>query len=603
MTTPLPKLGTQQRLLQREAKVPNARTPDWSGWYPAKAANVTPTDPPTVTIDGEGGGVDIGGNPERPGRLVLRDQNGRITHVVDGQSGASDQLGDLVVSTFETENPGGSFQNVHERARISGRDGALTLKSKGVAGKQTVRLDGNLGDLVLGAAGVPGDVVVKDANDQPAVALDGAKGAAFVKSSVSVAKPQADAGVALDVNGKTQTTNLTVKQDAQARTLRVDSAIAVAKAQADAGIALDVNGKAQTVRLVVKQDTQTNTLHVASAVAIAKPQVEAGVALDVSGKTQMTSLVVQQDAQAGTLDVIGQTQTANLIVEQAALTLTLRVDGSIAVAKPQAASGTALDVNGTTQTENLVVSEKAASKSLRVNEQTQTGSLIVDKDAHAGTMHVDGHTTVQSLAVEGRTSVGELVAQNLTVEKSSKLAQTTVETLTINQVMALLKALRIEVKEELVISSSKGTTTLDGGDIRLTNADCAEDFDVLDGAEPGTVMVLGDSGALRQSTAAYDKRVAGVISGAGGYRPGLVLDKQATSDGCRMPVALMGKVFCKVDADQAPIEVGDLLTTSPTPGHAMKAVDPLRAFGAVIGKALRPLTAGQGLIPVLVALQ
>jgi len=49
--------------------------------------------------------------------------------------------------------------------------------------------------------------------------------------------------------------------------------------------------------------------------------------------------------------------------------------------------------------------------------------------------------------------------------------------------------------------------------------------------------------------------------------------------------------------------VGDLLTTSPTPGHAMRADDPGRAFGAVLGKALRPLADGQGLVPILVALQ
>jgi hypothetical protein len=70
-----------------------------------------------------------------------------------------------------------------------------------------------------------------------------------------------------------------------------------------------------------------------------------------------------------------------------------------------------------------------------------------------------------------------------------------------------------------------------------------------------------------------------------------------------MPVALVGKVYCKVDAHYASIEVGDLLTTSDTPGHAMKATDPLKAFGSVIGKALRPLEAGQGLVPILIALQ
>jgi hypothetical protein len=80
------------------------------------------------------------------------------------------------------------------------------------------------------------------------------------------------------------------------------------------------------------------------------------------------------------------------------------------------------------------------------------------------------------------------------------------------------------------------------------------------------------------------------------------LDKQQ-SQANRLPVALLGKVYCKVDARYAPVEIGDSLISSPTPGHAMKAQDPQKAFGAVIGKALRPLEAGEGLIPILVALQ
>ena len=142
------------------------------------------------------------------------------------------------------------------------------------------------------------------------------------------------------------------------------------------------------------------------------------------------------------------------------------------------------------------------------------------------------------------------------------------------------------------------------GDIRLLNADCAEDFTIsgADSVEPGTVMVLGDEDLLEPSQHAYDKRVAGVISGAGTYKPGIVLDKQP-SQANRSPVALLGKVFCKVDARYAPIAVGDLLTTSETLGHAMKAADPFQAFGSVIGKALRPLREGQGLIPILIALQ
>jgi hypothetical protein len=148
------------------------------------------------------------------------------------------------------------------------------------------------------------------------------------------------------------------------------------------------------------------------------------------------------------------------------------------------------------------------------------------------------------------------------------------------------------------------TGTLDVGvDIRLVNADCAEEFDVEFGPiEPGVVVVLSDGGRLLASSVAYDKRVAGVVSGAGGYRPGLTLDAQhATAE--RVPVALMGKVYCRVDAESAPIEIGDMLTTATTPGHAMKARDATRAFGAVIGKALGSLTTGRGLIPILVTLQ
>lgn len=141
------------------------------------------------------------------------------------------------------------------------------------------------------------------------------------------------------------------------------------------------------------------------------------------------------------------------------------------------------------------------------------------------------------------------------------------------------------------------------GDVSLVNADCAEHFNTSGGdAEPGTVMVLGDQDTLKPSERAYDKRVAGVISGAGDYKPGIVLDKQPSQ--CkRSPISLLGKVFCKVDAQYGSIEVGDLLTTSDTPGHAMKATDPMKAFGSIIGKALRPLREGQSLIPILIALQ
>jgi hypothetical protein len=115
-------------------------------------------------------------------------------------------------------------------------------------------------------------------------------------------------------------------------------------------------------------------------------------------------------------------------------------------------------------------------------------------------------------------------------------------------------------------------------------------------------MVIDDSGRLRQSTSVYDRRVAGVISGAGGLRPGVILGRLPDQERNR-PIALVGRTYCRVDATQAPIAVGDLLTSASTPGHAMKADDPNRAQGAVLGKALARIPIGLGQIPILVALQ
>lgn len=144
----------------------------------------------------------------------------------------------------------------------------------------------------------------------------------------------------------------------------------------------------------------------------------------------------------------------------------------------------------------------------------------------------------------------------------------------------------------------------DAGDITLRNADCAEEFEVLPrvAAEPGTVMALGDGGRLQPSQRAHQRSVVGVVSGAGSYAPGIVLDKQRGQPH-RRPIGLMGKAFVKVTDEGGAIAIGDLLTTSSTEGHAMRAADPLAAFGAVIGKAIAPHAAGTGLIPMLIALQ
>jgi hypothetical protein len=146
------------------------------------------------------------------------------------------------------------------------------------------------------------------------------------------------------------------------------------------------------------------------------------------------------------------------------------------------------------------------------------------------------------------------------------------------------------------------TVTVEG-DVMLQNADCAEEFTVADPkrASPGTVMVIDETGLTVPCTKPHDHRAVGVISGGGEFRPALVLDRQGGPS--RRPIALMGKVFCKVDADLGAIRPGDLLTTSATEGHAMRLANAAEGRGAIIGKALAPLGAGRGMIPILVVLQ
>jgi hypothetical protein len=136
-------------------------------------------------------------------------------------------------------------------------------------------------------------------------------------------------------------------------------------------------------------------------------------------------------------------------------------------------------------------------------------------------------------------------------------------------------------------------------------ADIAEPFEMShDEITKGSVVVIDEQnpGKLKLSARAYDTRVAGVVSGAGGVQPGLTLQQEHKLDGGQQ-VALTGRVYVQADASREPIQPGDLLTTSDTPGHAMKVSDHSRAQGAILGKAMTALNEGKGLVLVLVTLQ
>jgi hypothetical protein len=125
--------------------------------------------------------------------------------------------------------------------------------------------------------------------------------------------------------------------------------------------------------------------------------------------------------------------------------------------------------------------------------------------------------------------------------------------------------------------------------------DIAEHIDGASDVEPGDVVVVDPNQDERvvKSTKPYDTSVAGIIS----TDPAMLIGKSDTET----PLALAGRVPCKVSAENGPIHRGDLLTTSGTPGHAMKATEP--QLGTILGKAMGELESGTGVIVALVTLQ
>lgn len=120
---------------------------------------------------------------------------------------------------------------------------------------------------------------------------------------------------------------------------------------------------------------------------------------------------------------------------------------------------------------------------------------------------------------------------------------------------------------------------------------------------PGDVLTMASDGyGVEKSVEPYSKRAVGVFS----TRPAVLgADKGGITrvDAQDLPVAITGIVPTKVSAENGPIEVGDLLVTSSTPGMAMKGSDASRLMGTVIGKALQALPSGNGVIPVLIMLR
>lgn len=257
--------------------------------------------------------------------------------------------------------------------------------------------------------------------------------------------------------------------------------------------------------------------------------------------------------------------------------------GLVTMYQTDGSSGITIDADAGTNVGGLLgVNDSVSSARVQLDgESTGTGGEVRVFDDN-------GSETVELLGAETTTTGGQIV-----IRDSAGVAQ-------------------IELDGEFGVTGDPGRIVTPV--LQITGgSDLSEDFDVSgENVSPGMVVCIDEKnpGKLLISSNAYDRKVAGIVSGANGVRTGLLMGQKKAADGDasiadgKYPVALTGRVYCQVDATEAEIAPGDMLTTSSTPGHAMKVLDHGKAHGAVIGKAMSGLAKGEkGLVLVLVNMQ
>jgi len=127
-----------------------------------------------------------------------------------------------------------------------------------------------------------------------------------------------------------------------------------------------------------------------------------------------------------------------------------------------------------------------------------------------------------------------------------------------------------------------------------------------DALEQGDVVVIDRECGMQvtRSSKAFDTSVYGIVSSyeqASMVIGGFGGPETVKGDAGKLPIALVGRAKAKATAENGPIQVGDLLTTSSTPGHVMRCGSS-RCLGSIVGKALEALDDAVGIITIRVAL-
>jgi hypothetical protein len=156
---------------------------------------------------------------------------------------------------------------------------------------------------------------------------------------------------------------------------------------------------------------------------------------------------------------------------------------------------------------------------------------------------------------------------------------------------------RLETGQRYLYTTSTFNYNLVTGILSVTAAsalyaDLAERYESDGVYDVGTVLVLGGINEVTITDKRADTRVAGIVS----KNPAYLMNSEAGTDETHPPIALKGRVFCKVVGS---ILKGDMLVTSTRSGYAEAyqiGDDP----NSVIGKAIEDFSEGSGVIEVKV---
>ncbi len=138
-------------------------------------------------------------------------------------------------------------------------------------------------------------------------------------------------------------------------------------------------------------------------------------------------------------------------------------------------------------------------------------------------------------------------------------------------------------------------------------ADLAEMFDITNNEDqiiPGMLVSIDpkNAGKLKITHQAFDQKIAGIIAGANGIKPGILMGQDGTEAFGDQLVTLNGRTYVRANNSGGTIKIGDLLTSSNVQGEAMRVKNRKKAQGAIIGKAMTEIDES-GFVLILVNLQ